>query len=120
MGLHWEKKILRWADRAIIMQAHKQHYKQHSKKLDFAQKLVVLDIPLLQISSNKSVKKLIKNSKLHVVYVGSIKENVRDPHYILKVSEHLSANIIFDFYGTTDCASLFESYAGEGKVVLHG
>lgn len=119
MGLHWEKKILRWADRAVIMQSHEAHHKKYSNKLEYYNRLIALDIPLLELPEKRGSAKQ-EEKKIHIVYVGAVREGLKNPAYILEIARRLDSEVVWDFYGTNDCQTLFEDLVREEKVCLHG
>lgn len=119
MGLRWEKRILHWADRVVIMQSHEEHHKRYSREFDYFDRLTTLDIPLLELSEETGHSKH-ESGLLHIVYVGAVRKDLKNPAYILELVKRMNAAAVWDFYGTIDCPELFDELVSKGKVRLHG
>ena len=96
----WELCFAQHADRIVVTEATKSHYLEHFADADMLKKMVFLNIPLLeesseslqgQIKSNQLVNELFLDGKKVVLFCGRL-YSLRDPTYILNVIEKLSRN----------------------------
>lgn len=98
----WERFIFSKADYICIMQSHQKHYQQEEYK-KFAEKFVVMDIPLFELNDKDSNINLIKNTdKINLVFTGSMDERTSDPSYFIKILESIACvPFEFNIYGGT-------------------
>lgn len=118
LGLRWEQKVLRNADRVIIMQSHKNHHETYSRKYPYYGKIKALDIPLLRRAPAANTKK--QDGGIHIAYVGTIQVAIRNPVYFLKIAKQLPDGVVLDIYGYIDHPEILKPYMDTQKILVHG
>lgn len=106
-GLTLEKEVFSLADKAIIMKSsYSHHVKYNSEYLD---KLCVLDIPMLsKVSSSESETKNRSDSKIKLLFVGSIAKKIRNPDSLIAALLKVNRSDLYcEFIGNIDCLEAF-------------
>ncbi|WP_078543564.1 glycosyltransferase [Litchfieldia alkalitelluris] len=116
-GLTWERKLLKIADKIIIMKSSERHHQIYSNGESYYSRIKVLDIPLLTSLSDKdTTTDLLDNKKTNIVYVGSIPCHIRNPKYSLEVFKKLNIeNCRLTIIGTNTCPDLIKKAQEDSK-----
>lgn len=106
--LKWEKKVLNNADKIIVMESSKNHHNKYNKDSYFYNDLIYLDVPLLLDKLNEYIDlDYFDKNKINVVFCGTANYPLRNIPYLLKViSNFKSKDIIFHFFGNSNCTEL--------------
>ena len=120
MGLRWEKKVLRCADSIVVMRSHEKYHQRYAAQFKYYKRISFLDIPLLCPREIPNISQAQQDHKLHIVFVGAINVTFRNPIYILQIASRMSADIVFDFYGTIDDIDSIFPYVNCRNVQIHG
>lgn len=109
-GQKWERKLLKNADLIIAMKSSEQHHIKYNKQNYFFEKMIFLDIPLVNKSKiTLRGLNILDKSKINVVFIGSIPYPVRSPKYILEVLEKVDNDKLqIIFVGENNCPNIFE------------
>lgn len=111
-GLKWEGFLLKHADQIIVMKSSKAHHDKYSKDRKYYERMIFLDIPLLEnrgttISSDSNLNRGVIN----FTYAGSIPCHIRNPKYVLELYKRISiGECVFTIIGTNTCPDLFLDY----------
>lgn len=122
-GMEWEDKLFKNADCIVVMKCHEDHYRS-SAFSKYKDKLKILDLPLMEITSESKENEDFKNIKSNIiwVYTGSLSHAIRSPDYLLKIVENLPLPIKIHFFSKGDCESEINEAAKKhkGKIIQHG
>lgn len=110
--LKWERKILPYADKIVVMEASRTHNEKYNSNWDYYKKFIYLDIPLLtQVKEIGRVNNVFNNGKINVVYTGTANYPMRNIIYFINVVNEISKlsenKIVFHIIGQSNCESLF-------------
>lgn len=87
-ALRWEKKLLSNADGIVMMAAAKKSYDVIDQNLEYLDRTVFLDIPMLNcresVKSTRSRKYFPENEKVFF-FAGAMARNIRDPQKLLEL-----------------------------------
>lgn len=129
-GLKWEGRLLPNADKIIVMKSSQEHHEAYSRYEDYYSRMTVLDIPLLSFQrKGAKTTNILDQSKINLVYLGSIPYHIRNPKYILEVFKRLNIeNCTFTIIGTNTCPDLISKAQTESpknpivliKSITHG
>ena len=103
----WHSRIYRHIDKIVIMQSHKQYWRQTFGDALY-KKCMIADIPVL---SEKPRGESCGN--VSMLYAGLIGKRYRDPSYLLSVLRLLekSLDYTFEFYSKGDCEQAISEVA---------
>lgn len=93
--LKWERIIFNNSDYIFIMESHKKHYDSDKYK-QYKQKIVVLDIPLLE---NREFDFKSKSNSISLVFTGSMSKTTANPTAFLYFLRNLKIDYTFNIYG---------------------
>lgn len=115
-GLKWERRLLRLADKIILMESSREHHVKYSSKESYFDRMEFLDIPMLtNVESRYENKKSIVE-EIEIVYVGSIPCHIRNPKYILEILKRLQiGSCKIRLIGRSTCPDLIKKYQLESK-----
>lgn len=95
--INWEKKILTYADKSIIMASHESHADKLWKDYDFFNKISYLDIPYYIRVERQNNDKEKGNSMISIVFAGSM--GMRDPQFACRLfSDFGNKDIVLHIY----------------------
>lgn len=108
--LKWEKRILKNADKIIVMESSRFHHEKYNVDSYFYNDLVYLDVPLLSNDFlENSNSNYFNNGKINVAFCGTANYPLRNVPYLLKViSKIKSQDIVFHFFGNSNCKELIK------------
>lgn len=99
-GFRWENYLFRAATAIVAMESSREHYQRHFNRIEYAEKLCFLDIPLYRPTLSKASNRMSKDVN-KILYIGSVKRGVRSPKYLIDVLSSLDLdNIELTFLGT--------------------
>ncbi|RAP74010.1 glycosyltransferase [Paenibacillus montanisoli] len=111
-GIKWERRLLKNADKIIVMKASQEHHDLYTKNEGYYSRMRILDIPLLtsfKSNNNSPSSKILDTNQINLVYVGSIPIHIRNPKYILEVFSRLNIdNCTLTLIGTNTCPDLIK------------
>lgn len=105
-----EKKVMEYADFAIMMNSARRKYSMLSSKPEYLKKIIFLDLPMLQMDEGDGgagdVGAKLEPGKLNFLFMGSMPRNIRSPLKLLQIfSEIQNANCRLYLVGMTDYES---------------
>ncbi len=116
--LSWELKLFECADSIILMNSHRQHYKQKMYD-EFQSKIVFSDLPLFD-PTNFCADFTESNTKINMVYCGVLSKEYRNPRYlceaVIKCKEYISCSL--DVYCRGNCGQMLEQYSERSNNVI--
>lgn len=118
--IQWEKKVLKNADKIIVMESSRKHHELYNKDSYFYNDLIYLDVPLLKNRVlNCTSSDYLDKTKINIVYCGTANYPLRNVPYLLDIISKIeSENIIFHFFGNSNCDKLTKSTLNNVK--FHG
>jgi len=123
--LSWkfEKMVYETADRVYNMECHRLHH-QSEKYLPYKNKMVFLDTPLYSPRRPFLSNKLYDSNIKHLVYMGSLFKDFRNPNYLYRLFKEINKSGEFQlhFYTRGSCEDELLKYQAEsnGTVIKHG
>lgn len=120
-GLRWEACLLPNADKIIMMQSSKPHYEKYASDKDYFEKIVFLDLPLLNTALNAEKSNLLPKDKINMVYLGTIPLHIRNPEYFFKVLRELkNDNVELHIFGSCTVPQILNDAAEkDSRIHLH-
>lgn len=111
--LKWERKILPFADKIVVMEASRAHNEKYSSECDYYKKLIYLDIPLLTNTAiSKPESNIFNNGKINVVFAGTANYPMRNFAYFINVVDEIfnlcGDKIAFHIIGQSNCVAMFK------------
>lgn len=99
-----EKKIMSFADVAIMMNGAKKKYEELELSLDYLDKVFFLDIPMLSSKVVfEKINKKYRQDEIVFLFVGSMPRNIRSPLACINMFQKLTnPSYRLYFIGTTD------------------
>lgn len=110
-GLEWEKKLLKRANKIIVMKSSQKHHEKFSVLQEYYSKIRYLDIPLIIMNNSELARtNIIDHDNINLVYIGSIPYHIRNPEYILEVFKRLNLKkCTFTIIGTNTCPEIIKN-----------
>ena len=124
-NLTWkfEKMVYKNADKIYNPECLREHY-QSDKYLKFRDKMIFLDVPYFKPRQPILTQRLYDVSKKHLVYLGTLIKNSRNPEYIYRLFKEInkSGDYQLHFYTRGSCEDDLHKYQIEsgGAVLRHG
>lgn len=117
-GIRWEKELFAKFDKILIMECHRAHYYTDTYK-EFFQKYAIVNFPLLTRPVIQASKKE-EESKIRLVYAGTLYKQLRNPESLLNILVDLSKKIEIEAYflGGGDCDELLNKAERDSKGVV--
>lgn len=101
-----EKRVMQFLDYGIMMDSSRQLYVTDSVNNIYTDKLVFLDLPMLAKMESKqedNKRTYFSEDDIVLLFVGSMANNVRDPHYILELFSRITnPKVKFIIVGNSD------------------
>lgn len=108
--LKWEKSLLPYADKIIVMNSSRLHHEKYSKKFEYYNRFVYLDIPLLKHPEMVNVRNPFDVDYMNVVFCGTANMPLRNMEYFSEISKKLEkTKIRFTIIGQCNCVELFDA-----------
>ena len=108
-----ENQAMKSLDYGIMMDSSRQLY-EDTRRFSYVNKLIFLDLPMLSETSEKGNERYrgyFPKNHMILLFVGSMANNVRDPHYFLELFTNISnPNARFVIVGRTDYQELIDKY----------
>lgn len=115
-GLKWEAKLFPISDQIIMMRSSKSFYDERKVSLGYYEKIVFLDIPLFMPKKNVETRVKRNDGIKHILYVGSIPVNIRNPLFFLEVFTSLKRmDVDLTIIGTSTCETMLNEYCTRDK-----
>ncbi|WP_404330369.1 glycosyltransferase [Mesobacillus maritimus] len=116
-GMKWERRLLKYADKIIMMESSRKHHEVFSKSESYFPRIKFLDIPLLtQKHEVEGTSEILEKDKINLVYVGSLPHHIRNPQYLLEIFKRLRIkDCVLTIIGTSTCNNMLENYQNESK-----
>lgn len=111
-ALKLENKILRDYDKVIMMEATQKRYFEVKNNINYYNKIIFLDIPMLNIKITEN-NRFENKQKCDVVfvYMGSMPRNIRNPHYIFEMFKKINNKDWHLYvYGSNDYINMMSTY----------
>lgn len=107
--LKWERKILPYADKIVVMESHRRHHERYSADMPYYRKFVYLDIPLLQKVEKNATKNPYDPSKINILFCGTATLGIRNMQYFSLLAKQLeNTEVQFSIIGVCDCIELLQ------------
>ncbi len=110
--LKWERKLLKNADKIVVMESSRLHHLKYSKMFDYYTKFIYLDIPLLVCHNTRDYISPFNKEKINVVFCGTANFPMRNIEYfgiLAKNIENIDNRIMFYVIGKCNCTNYFTS-----------
>lgn len=112
-AINLENKLLKNADRIIMMKAVEKVYKENQSLFKNYNNIIYLDLPLYRPvrTDSISIKKYFSTEEIVFFFAGATPRNIRNPQYILELFS-LLADYNYHLYiaGSTDYNNLIKHY----------
>ena len=118
-GLKWENRLFKIYDLILIMECHQKYYYQ--KHPSYLRKFKIVNFPLIE---NNVINKKNKESKISLIYAGTLYKQLRNPSFMLNMLNKISRNINIkvDIMGSGDCNDIIDDAMKKSKNIIkyHG
>ena len=118
-----EKKIMQLLDYAIMMDSSRKVYETSSGHNKYNEKIVYLDLPMLtriDCQKEKKEKEVFCTDDIVLLFVGSMANHIRDPHYILELFSRITdPRVKFVIAGNTDYSDIINEYASKDNRIIY-
>jgi len=112
-ALKWEKKLLANADKAVFMEANREHHERVFEGDPLKERFVYLDIPLF--TARERADKTRPGTD--IVYVGTLAPGMRSPEFFLKVfGKAAGPDWRLTFVGDAGCAAVNSAAARDERI----
>lgn len=120
-GLKWEKRLLKTADKIILMKSSEEHHKKYSANQEYYKKMVFLDLPLFITDKREEQTKSSNSDIKELLFIGTIPVQVRSPQKFFEVFRLISGD---DYHltivGTNNCPELIEdAVKKDNRISIH-
>lgn len=107
--LAWEKKLLPYADKIIVMNSSKAHHEKYSKNLSYYERFMFLDIPLLKKIEQNNLDNPFDDNFINIVFCGTANTPMRNIQYFSLLAKELrTTKIKFTIIGECNCINLLQ------------
>ena len=109
--LQWEKKLLPLADKIVVMESSKEHHEKYSKKMEYYNKFVYLDIPLLCKGTSSAIQNPYDPNYYNVTFCGTAIRPIRNMDFFSNIAKAVKTKeklIRFYIIGDCNCQSILE------------
>ena len=112
-ALRWEKKLLKNADKAVFMEANREHHERVFEGDPLKERFVYLDLPLFT-ERERAAK---SRPGTDIVYVGTLATGMRSPEFFLKVFEKAAGpDWRLTFVGDAGCSAVNAAAARDERI----
>ena len=120
-GMKWEDRLLKAADKIIMMKSSMEHYSTHSSMKDYYQRIAFLDLPLIRRPRYESDAEN-SDGLVHLVFIGSIPFHIRNPEPFLRLFNKMdNKDYRLHIFGTSNCNDMLREYAQKDqRIILEG
>lgn len=111
-----EKITFRKLDFILMAKGGKSIY-DSDKFAEVNKKITYVDFPVF-IKNNKAARFDFNNSKINIVFAGTLDKKFRNPKFMLEILSQTNEEIVLHIYGRGDCNKILDEYSQRNRLKL--